>query len=274
MFRSLRSLRSAPHRSRTYSRYRLLIADLLHEGQRAKNIQFSFEADITSFLASRAVSKERDDEAISITAYVAACYAEAIGETPDVQAQKTLFGRQMIVFDDVDLAFTVERKIDGEDVAWAKVVRACNRKTAAEVHAILQRLKTVDVEAGKAWMMAKRFMALPWFVRRQVWRMFRYSPFLKKQYLGTAGLTSIGMFAQGRVKLFPISPLPITLAVGSVDRSPVVTDGEFAPRDLISLTLTVDHGVLDGAPAARFIARLQAKLARPVETPLPMTGAS
>ena len=51
-----------------------------------------------------------------------------------------------------------------------------------------------------------------------------------------------------------------------------MVDGQIAARDRITLTLTVDHNVLDGAPAARFIARLRRRIADPSALGLPTTN--
>lgn len=263
MFKMIRAAKSAPHRTRSYSRYRRLIADLLHEGHRTKSIYFSFEADITDFMAWRAETAAGGGDVCSVSAYVAACFARTIGDAPEIQAQKTLFGRRLVIFEDVDLGVTVEKTIEDDVIAWAQVIRACNRKSPMEIHRLLKRLKSVDVEAGQPWRAACKIMALPRFARRLIWRMFRYSPFLKKQYLGTAGISSLGMFSDGRVAPFPISPMTITLCVGSTDRTPVYIDGELAARDILTCTITVDHEVIDGAPATRFIARFRDKIANP-----------
>jgi len=80
MFKTIRTAQTAPHRTRSYSRYRRLIADLLHEGHRTKSIYFSFEADITDFMTWRAEKAAAGGDACSVSAYVAACFAHTIGD--------------------------------------------------------------------------------------------------------------------------------------------------------------------------------------------------
>jgi pyruvate dehydrogenase E2 component (dihydrolipoamide acetyltransferase) len=59
------------------------------------------------------------------------------------------------------------------------------------------------------------------------------------------------------------------LAVGGVEKRAVVgADGGICARDVVTLTLSVDHRVVDGALAARFMARLKQLL----ETPDALTG--
>jgi pyruvate dehydrogenase E2 component (dihydrolipoamide acetyltransferase) len=46
-------------------------------------------------------------------------------------------------------------------------------------------------------------------------------------------------------------------------RAPAVVGREIAIRDLATFVLTFDHRVLDGAPAARFLAKLRRLLEAP-----------
>ncbi len=52
------------------------------------------------------------------------------------------------------------------------------------------------------------------------------------------------------------------LGVGSINLKPVQQDGEVAFVPHISLSLTINHQVVDGAPAARFLQKLGANLAQ------------
>jgi pyruvate/2-oxoglutarate dehydrogenase complex dihydrolipoamide acyltransferase (E2) component len=48
----------------------------------------------------------------------------------------------------------------------------------------------------------------------------------------------------------------LVVAVGSICPKPGVVDGQICARDYLHLTLVFDHAAVDGAPAARFAARL------------------
>lgn len=52
-------------------------------------------------------------------------------------------------------------------------------------------------------------------------------------------------------------PQAAILGVGRVLRAPVVDGGDVVARDLATLVLSFDHRVVDGAPCARFLARLR-----------------
>ena len=53
------------------------------------------------------------------------------------------------------------------------------------------------------------------------------------------------------------------LGVGRSVEKPVARDGEIAIREMMTLSLTVDHQVIDGAVAAGFLRRLQQLIERP-----------
>jgi hypothetical protein len=46
------------------------------------------------------------------------------------------------------------------------------------------------------------------------------------------------------------------VTVGGIATRPRYVDGELQPREVLALTISVDHGIVDGAPAARFAGRL------------------
>jgi pyruvate dehydrogenase E2 component (dihydrolipoamide acetyltransferase) len=69
----------------------------------------------------------------------------------------------------------------------------------------------------------------------------------------------------------PILHLPqaAVLGVGRIVREPAVHDDRVVPRDRVTLSLTFDHRVVDGAPAARFLDTLRGCLEQPAPHLLP-----
>lgn len=73
---------------------------------------------------------------------------------------------------------------------------------------------------------------------------------------GTFTITNLGAF--GIDAFTPIINYPecAILGVGRIVRQPVVIDRDIAIRDIMTLSLTFDHRLVDGAPAARFLQSL------------------
>ncbi len=84
---------------------------------------------------------------------------------------------------------------------------------------------------------------------------------------GTFTITNLGMYA---IDAFtPIINLPecAILGIGRIVARPVVVDEEaetIAVRKMVALSLTFDHRVVDGAPAARFLKRIKQFVEQPL----------
>ena len=70
-------------------------------------------------------------------------------------------------------------------------------------------------------------------------------------------VSNLGMF--GLECFVPILNTPETgiLGVGKIEKEPVAVQDEIVIRAVMRLTLTYDHRVIDGAPAAQFLARVK-----------------
>lgn len=80
---------------------------------------------------------------------------------------------------------------------------------------------------------------------------------------GTFTITNLGMYD---IDAFtPIINLPeaAILGVGRIQPKPVVRDGTIVARDMWTLSLTFDHRLVDGAPAARFLHRIKQLVENP-----------
>jgi pyruvate dehydrogenase E2 component (dihydrolipoamide acetyltransferase) len=81
---------------------------------------------------------------------------------------------------------------------------------------------------------------------------------------GTITLSNLGMYGIERFAAIVNPPQAAILAAGAVVRTPVaMADDTVAVKPLMALTLTVDHRVLDGVQAARFLADLKERVEKP-----------
>ncbi|MGB6837567.1 MAG: dihydrolipoamide acetyltransferase family protein [Dehalococcoidia bacterium] len=82
---------------------------------------------------------------------------------------------------------------------------------------------------------------------------------------GTFTLTNLGAFGGGWGFGTPIisQPQSAILGTGSISDRPVVRDGQIVVRPIMTYSLTFDHRVIDGAPAAKFAARITQLLENP-----------
>ena len=75
---------------------------------------------------------------------------------------------------------------------------------------------------------------------------------------GTVQVTAVGMFADGGgFAIAPPTLASLLVVVGGVSRRPRAIGDRIEVRDVLDLTVTIDHNVVDGQPATRFAADLR-----------------
>jgi hypothetical protein len=105
---------------------------------------------------------------------------------------------RLVVFDDVDLTFTVEREREGEPLPVFSIIRAAQRKTTHEIHRELLAAKETPLGTdGPMNALGMQFFLLPSFLRTALWFFVRRNPYWFKDLVRTAGVISMGMFTSG-----------------------------------------------------------------------------
>ena len=194
----------------------------------------------------------------SLTSFVVASTAQAVAEVPEVHALRDLRGR-VIIFDDVDINVMIETDLEGRSFPMNHVVRRCNTRSLAEIDTELKAVKldprsspTMDLEKR-----AKVFLRLPGFIRHRLVGLLHRLPHRQREGVGTVGISSVGMFGAGGGWGLGFSVQTLTMIIGGVVQRPGLVNGEVVPRRYLDLSLAFDHDLVDGAPAARFVARLR-----------------
>jgi pyruvate/2-oxoglutarate dehydrogenase complex dihydrolipoamide acyltransferase (E2) component len=74
---------------------------------------------------------------------------------------------------------------------------------------------------------------------------------------GTTFISAVGMFAKGHAGWgMSETPHSLSLFAGGIAWKPAVVDGRIEPREILDLTVLLDHDVIDGGPATRFVRQL------------------
>lgn len=219
------------------------------------------EVDVTVARQCIAEHKARTGETLSFTGFLTFCLARAVDENKAVQAY--LRGRkQMVLFDDVNVGLMVERQVGDKHALMGHVIQGANHKTYRKIHDEIRAAQSTPVPASRgmpAWY--RSLMLLPWPLSGAFKAMLRaimgHSPALAASMGGTVGVTAVGMFGEGHAGWGLTSTAqPLSLLVGSIARKPAVVGDHIEPRDILHLTVTFDHDIVDGGPAARFTRRL------------------
>jgi pyruvate/2-oxoglutarate dehydrogenase complex dihydrolipoamide acyltransferase (E2) component len=248
---------------RPFPKARHVYADTLYLGQRKHTVHGLIEVDVTEARHFIRGHKARTGETFSFTAFVLACLGKAVDENKYMHAYRD-WRNQLVLFDEVDVTTMFEIEVDGGKLPLAHVIRAANRRSFRSMHDEVRGLQAErrrDTSMPYARLLAF-YPLVPAFVRRSFFGLLLKSPHLMKERIGTVILTAVGMFGQGSGWALTHPIYTLGIALGGIGQKPRVIDGQLKIRDVLSLTLSFDHDIIDGAPAARFSQRLKELLER------------
>lgn len=253
---------SVRYTRRQYPRERHATRDVLAASARKHMMHAMIEVDVTE---ARRLLRRRGRETghkPSLTALVIAACSRAVEHNRVMHAYRDLRNR-LVLFDDVDVSMTVERLVDGESRVIPTIIRAANRKSLIEIGEETDRARSGDAETSGVAPSIRAYLLVPPLIRRLIFRILDRLPRLMKQKAGTIMVTSVGMFGSGAGWGIPLASHTLNVTVGGIVPRPGVVDGKIEERDHLCITVSFDHDVVDGAPAARFVHRLRRLMEKP-----------
>jgi pyruvate/2-oxoglutarate dehydrogenase complex dihydrolipoamide acyltransferase (E2) component len=242
------------------------VIDWLELNRRRHTMHGLIEVDITEARRAIRAYRARTRAPLSLTAFLISCLARAVDEDKAMQAYR-LGRRRLVLFAEVDVGTMVEREVEGAMIPVPYIIRAANTKSLGQIQ---QELRTAQEETPEAvavrslpqWLQPllvrglSVWLMLPAALRRVVWAWALRNPYRRKRLTGTVGVTAVNMFGHGTG--WGLAPMghTLTMVVGGLARKPGMVGPRVEEREYLCLTLTLDHDLIDGAPAARFTKRL------------------
>ncbi len=191
-----------------------------------------------------------DGQPLSFTAYLVASYARAIQQHPNVQAFRDLLGR-LVIFHEVDVSTMIEPTPGA--VAIPHLIHNAESRSVRDISEEIRSLQASDHPWGKMARLVKIGAKMPRFFRLGYMRIYKLNPSAFKKIAGTTMVSSIGMFGKrGGWGLGFLGYHTVGLLVGGISEAPIAYKGAIALRECLHVTLSFDHDIVDGAPAARF----------------------
>jgi pyruvate/2-oxoglutarate dehydrogenase complex dihydrolipoamide acyltransferase (E2) component len=244
---------SSPVQEVPWPRVRELVTDALSAAHKAHLAHAFAEIDVSRAMAAIETHKAALPEGPSFTAFLVYCLGRAVADHPVLHAYRK--GRKKLVISgDVDVSTMIEkRKPDGALVPVSYVVRGANRKSLAEISDELRKAVRSDLADDPGVSYRRRIMRLPRPARRLLWWWVTRDPDRFRRQWGTVMLSNVGSCMLPRPFFGMASSFfTCTLTIGGRYERVAWADGRPEPRQTLNVTLTVDHDIVDGAPAARF----------------------
>jgi pyruvate/2-oxoglutarate dehydrogenase complex dihydrolipoamide acyltransferase (E2) component len=198
---------------------------------------------------------------LSLTAFVVASVARAAAAHPQVHAYRDWRGR-LVRHRHVDVQTLIEVPTAQGPFGLVHVVRDAHTRGVPEISAELRRVKA-DPDATTSGRLLEKVAPAAGRVPGLYRAMYAVMGRSMRAHLqtGTVQVTAVGMFAAGAgYALAPPTLASLLVVVGGLSTRPRVIDQQIVIRDVLDITITIDHNVVDGAPAARFGAELRSLL--------------
>jgi len=241
--------------TQSYPKIRRLMVDGGRMGRQKHIIHGLVEFDVTRARQAIREYKARRGETFSFTAFVLACLGKAIETNKSMHACRNWRG-QLVIFDEVDVSTLFEVEVEGRKLIRPHIIRAVNKKSLHELHAEIRAFQAGHAASQEAQFIGW-FVQLPGIVRRLFYGILFKNPRWLKEYFGTVIVTAIGMFGSGAGWGIPVPNHTLQVTLGGIAEKPGVVEGRIEIREYLSVTISVDHDIVDGAPAARFTQQLR-----------------
>ena len=236
---------------------RRLVTAAVRAGRRIQPMHGLLDVDLTEARRLLAAS----DPPLSTTAFVVASVARAVAAHPAVHAYRDWRGR-LVRHRHVDVQTLIEVETGQGPFGLVHVVRDADLRHAADISAELRTVQR-DPRQAPAGRALTRFAPLAGHVPGVFPAMYVVlsRSVRAHQATGTVQVTAVGMFAGGGgFAIAPPTLASVTVVVGGLSRRPRVIGEAVEVRDVLDLTVSIDHRVVDGAPAARFGADLRRRM--------------
>lgn len=214
------------------SQMRKTIAKRLAESKfSAPHFYLTMEIDMDEAVRAREVVNAVASVKISFNDFVVKAVASALREHPKVNA--SWLGDRIRYNDHIHIGVAVAV----EDGLLVPVVRFADGKTLSQINA---EVKTYAQKAKD-----KKLQPSDWEGN-------------------TFTISNLGMYGIDEFTAIINPPDACILAVGGVKQVPVVKDGQIVPGNVMKVTLSCDHRVVDGATGASFLQTFRTLLENPV----------
>ncbi|WP_291725641.1 pyruvate dehydrogenase complex dihydrolipoamide acetyltransferase [Bernardetia sp.] len=199
---------------------------------KAPHFYLTIAVDMDKAIETRKMLNELSDSKISFNDIVIKSTALALKKHPNINA--SWHGETIRYYDNVHMGVAVAV----DEGLLVPVVRFAEMKTLSQIN------KEVKDFAGKA--KDKKLQPSDWEG-------------------STFTISNLGMFGIEEFTAIINAPNACILAVGAINQKPVVKNGEIVVGNVMKMTLSCDHRVVDGAVGAAFLQTLKEYMENPLK---------
>ncbi|KUO67119.1 MAG: dehydrogenase [Lutibacter sp. BRH_c52] len=240
---------------------RIATIDVCEIGKRKHHITGLVEVDVTETRKKIREYNMGHRYKISFNAWLISAICSTIKKY-ETSSSYLIGKNKLIIFDDINVSIVVEKDIKGIKVPIPLIIEKANEASTEFITKQINEAKIKEfsekdmVLHKKTRQLEKIYYSLPRFLRNYFWKFLLKHPKLAYKKMGNVAITSIGMMGKVNGWFIPISVHPICFGISSIIKKPYVIDDRIEIREMLNMSILVDHDVIDGAPMAKLIGEL------------------
>lgn len=249
------------HKIEKFPKSRIATIDICEIGKRKHHVTGLIELDVTTSRQKNREYNRNSSNKISFNSWIISVISYTVNQYET--SSSYLKGKnKLVIFDDINVSVIVEKDLNGHKVPIPLIIEKANEISIETISMMINDAKNKQltnkdfVLQRKADRLERIYYFLPGFLRRYFWKYLLRHPKLAYKKMGNVAITSIGMMGKIKGWFIPISIHPICFGLGSIIKKPVVINDEIEIREILNMSILLDHDVIDGAPMARFISQL------------------
>ena len=145
-----------------------------------------------------------------------------------------------------------EVEFAGKKTPIPHVFRETNHKSFKQIHDELRAVQNKPHTSRESKFM-RWFLFLPSVLRRLFYWIVMKFPQSFRDSSSPVMVTAIGMFGSKGGWAITMPNFTLNIGVGGIAEKPGVLEGEITIREYLDLTVSIDHDIVDGGPATRFV---------------------
>jgi pyruvate dehydrogenase E2 component (dihydrolipoamide acetyltransferase) len=219
-----------------YSGMRKIIGDRLSQSMfTAPHLYFTTSIDVGDLLALRQQLNSSQEQKVSLNDFLAAAVTMTLQTCPELNS--SLQGGQIIQYEDVNLGIAVA-------LEYGLIVPVMKKAQDKNIIQIAQESQSLIDKARSGKLLPDEYKG------------------------GTFTISNLGMFGIDNFTAIINPPEAGILSISAVKKTPVVAEENgrenILIRPIMRVTLSVDHRIIDGLVATRFINQLKALVEKPL----------
>lgn len=244
--------------TRVLPRQRRQTLTFLRDARSTAHVDLSTEVEVSAVRYDRQL-RAGAGKAVSYVSYVVKAAGEVLVDYPE--ACSVLTGRlrpRITHADTVTAKVLFDKWVEGQRCVLSGIVPAGPGADLDQVQREVESFRDDKLEADGRFGDVLRLQRLPVLVIGLLYRAMMADPRRRLERQGTFSVTSVGHEAVRSI--LPMITGTLGFGVGRITDSPVVRDGDVTVAPVMTLSLTFDHRVIDGAMAAEILGRTKSRL--------------